>query len=186
MSDLVRLACINLLCLLIPLILVVNIGIKLRGTYSETWGRYAWGCLLACLLIFVCPYLFLAMPFTYNNYGLVKLAHPFYSYPLPPQTTEIDQQAYAGTLPGQNGSVCSFLIERILHTDLSQREIEAYYANVLFDPVEFKSFASSFREDNKLTPDIQWDTPELGLVTVSLYDGGYVDGIRINDPRCWL
>lgn len=123
-------------------------------------------------LIFVAP---IALPSRiHNEITLQNFARPFFEYPLPPETVEISNSARWGTLTG-NGNHCDFEVSRTLRTELSQTEIEAYYATVEFLPIvpRKSKIAPIWGQNGMLGVDVEFDGVQPGIVTVSIFDGIY-------------
>jgi hypothetical protein len=96
--------------------------------------------LLALIVLFLAAFAFLfitffAVPEIYHQLRWQAFASPFLNYPLPPQTTEIGWARAIGNLGG-NGNNCYYRATRLLATELSLDEIEAYYHDVSFPAVE--------------------------------------------------
>jgi hypothetical protein len=125
------------------------------------------------------------IPHAYNEFIEYRFARRFYSYPLPPETSEISRESWHG-FEGRTGNVCSFKAYRVLKTNLSQEEFEAYYAGVGF-PTAHKTgsgYALLQREGiDGIGVDIEFHDPHT--VTISLSDGFYIYGFGLWDLACY-
>ena len=130
------------------------------------------GLLGVFFLTFIFP---IALPSRiHNEITLRNFARPFLEYPLPSQTVEISNSANWGILTG-NGNHCDFEVSRTLRTELSQTEIETYYANVEFPPIVLgeSKIAPIWGRNGMLGVDVDFDVAQSSLVTVSIFDGIY-------------
>ncbi len=110
----------------------------------------------------------------HNTITLRNFARPFLEYPLPPQTVEISNSARWGILTG-NGNHCDFEVSRTLRTELSQTEIEAYYASIEFPPIVpgESRIAPIWGRDGMLGVNVDVDAAQPSVITISIFDGIY-------------
>ncbi len=116
-----------------------------------------------------------------NNERLDEFAKDLFSYPLPPDTVEIDR-SYAISPPPGNGDKCWFTAELVLASQLSKEEIQAYYKDVTFPELQGKaafvhksiSPALYFQER---VPGKDWTS-----FIIRMQDN---DNEFMVDPRCW-
>ena len=92
------------------------------------------GISLAVLPLMVCG-LALWFPMSTNNLRLEKFAKNLYDYPLPPDTTIIEQHAILSKVG--NGNNCSYEAQQSLVSTLPRDEIEHYYEGVMLPRVSF-------------------------------------------------
>jgi hypothetical protein len=88
----------------------------------------------AVIPLMVCG-LALWFPMSTNNLRLEKFAKKLYDYPLPPDTTVIEQHAVLSKLG--NGNNCSYEAQQSLVSTLPREEIEHYYEGVMLPRVSF-------------------------------------------------
>jgi hypothetical protein len=89
---------------------------------------------LAVIPLVVCG-LALWFPMSTNNLRLEKFAEKLYDYPLPPDTTIIEQHAVLSKVG--NGNNCSYEAQQSLVSTLPREEIEHYYEGVMLPRVSF-------------------------------------------------
>lgn len=100
---------------------------------DATWRSTFVGCLSLGIGVLTACSLLYWLPQHYNNRQLQQFAANLYNYPLPPHSEIVSQSAEVGLMG--NGNHCDFLVTQTLVTELSQAEIEAYYAGVALPPV---------------------------------------------------
>jgi hypothetical protein len=116
-----------------------------------------------------------------NWITLYRFSQPFFSYPLPPQTTVIAQHSQYGVLSG-NGNHCDYSASMTLQTALTDQEILDYYANVSFPTVgDHSGWAAIAGLYGAVPVMVRFDSQE---VYISIFDGTYTDSFRMMDLRC--
>jgi hypothetical protein len=108
--------------------------------------------LLAAVPTVICG-LVVWLPMHTNNLRLGRFAENLYDYPLPPDTTVLEQHAELKKVG--NGNNCSYEAQQSMISTLSREEIEQYYEGVMLPRVSFGA---------------QWD---------SMYDSPTVTKIRL-------
>lgn len=136
---------------------------KRRVSRLSKW--YAWVAL--AILVLNPVSLMLILSILHNAHDTIvmqRFAQPFFDYPLPEQTEEIEQKVYMGS-GGAHG--CSYIAERYIRSTLTQEELEAYFEPTHF-PMPFGE-ENAFSRDGLLHPFVK---EAEGYYIVSIGAGG--------------
>jgi hypothetical protein len=145
---------------------------------SSKHSRLKNRALAICAIIVFMPFMRIGSAFIYNQWSMYQFARPFFNYPLPVDTIELERYTLIGVLSG-NGNHCDFLAVRILQTTLSEDAFRTYYQNVEFPPVQANSKSALWNGNGTLPVTIHFRSGNSDTVRLEISDFGYTDSLRI-------
>ena len=138
---------------------------------------------LAVIPVMLCG-LALWVPMYTNNLRLKKFAEKLYDYPLPPDTTVIEQHAELSKVG--NGNNCSYEAQQSLVSTLPRGEIAHYYEGVMLPRVSFGAQYDGMYDSPTVTEiRLEFDESQAhetqSFFTLTLFDVGLDTTL---DVRC--
>ena len=145
-------------------------------------SRLLLAILVAAIPVSLCG-LAVWLPVYMNNLRLEKFAENLYRYPLPPDTTVLEQHAEVSKLG--NGNNCSYRAEQAMVSTLPREEIQKYYEDITLPRVSVGQWNEVYDSPTVTKIDLEFDEVQSdtskSFFTLTLFDVGLDTTL---DVRC--